>query len=138
MSSTEFARDTGDEYVTEKVHTDTQTAEIRGHIPARHLRLSLADGQVVNDGQDTETVAVSVVSGLQVARGNTPADVLDEDGTATVDIDGQPVEVDLTGGTGQREVTTTAAAGTTISVEAVGLADHPAESDTAEIEVIQA
>lgn len=125
-------------HVVTEVHTETQTAELRGGIPARHLRISLTDGSLDNDETDTETVTVEVVSGLQVVRGETPADVLSYDGTATLRVDGAEQTADLTDGSGSIDVTTSKSAGSIITVEAVGLADHPAGSDRAEIEVVNA
>lgn len=113
MSSTSYEHRDGDDYVTEVVDTGTQTAEIRGPIPYRQFRVSVDDGQVRNDGADTETVTVEIVDGLEVARGTDPTDasVLPVDATARVNIDGAEVSVSLTGGSGTRDVTTTKARG---------------------------
>ena len=103
----------------------------------RLLSVSPQDGKIINDGADTEKVTISVVDGLEVARGTGPAEatVLGEDHTATVEIDGSPVDVPITDGSGTKEITTTKRDGSTISVEAVGLDGVPAESDSATIEV---
>lgn len=138
MTDTTYSRD-GD-YVAETVTTDAQTAEIIGHIPARHLRLTVDDGRVLSDGSDTETLTVEVVSGLAVARGTSPsdADVLSVDDTAVVEVDGNPVSVDISDGSGSTTITTTKSAGSTISVVAGELSSYPAETDSAEIEVVSA
>lgn len=111
-----------------------------GSIPARHLRLSLADGQLTNDGADVETVTVEVVDGLEVVRGTDPADatVLNHDGDVTLTIDDVEMTKTLAKGSVAFDLTTEKPAGSTIEIVAESLADHPAESDRAEIEVIQA
>jgi hypothetical protein len=134
MSSTEYQHNDDDEYVTELTHTDTQTAETYGHIPYRQLRVSLSDGQISNDGTDTVTVTVEVVSGLDVARGDDPT-VLDYDGDVTLSVDGQQTTKTLTNGTVSFDLTTDKPAGSEIEILAESLADHPAESDHATIEV---
>jgi len=140
MSSTEYQHNDGDDYVTELVNTDTQTAEITGHIPHRHLHVSLADGQVANDGTNTETVTVAVVDGLEIARGTVPSEatVLDYDGDVTLSVDSAEMTKTLTGGSVSFDVTTEKPAGSTIEIVAETLADHPAESDSATIEVVSA
>jgi hypothetical protein len=139
MSSISYIHNDGDEFVTEQVTTDAQTAEIRGHLPYRVLRLSLADGQLANDGTAKETVTVKVVDGLEVARGTDPVDatVLDHDGNVTVTVDGVETTKAITNGSMSFDVTTEKSAGSTIEVVAESLADHPAESDKSIIEVIQ-
>lgn len=102
------------------------------------LRVTTQDGQVLNDGIDTETVTITVVDGLEIARGTDPADatVLDYDGDMTVTVDGVETAKTLTKGSVSFDVTTEKQAGSTIEVVAESLADYPAESDSAEIEVI--
>jgi len=140
MSSTEYHHDDGDGYVTELISTETQTAEVSGHLPYRVFRVSLSDGQLTNDGTDTETATVKVVDGLEVARGTTPsnATVLDYNGDVTLTIDGAAVTRTASSGVATVDVTTEKAAGSTIEVGAVGLDGVPAESDSAVIEVVSA
>jgi len=139
MPSTDYTRDAGDDYVTEQTDTGSQVAQTYGHVPYRHFRVSTDDREVVNDGTDTEVVTVEVVNGLEVARGTAPVDatVLDYDGDVTVRVDGIELTKTLTDGGVSFDVTTEKSAGSVIEVEAADLADHPAESDTAEIEVTE-
>lgn len=135
MSSTEYTHNDGDDYVTELVTTDAQTAEVYGHLPYRVLQVGVSDSQLTNDGTDTETVTVEVVSGLDVARGDDPT-VLDYDGDVTISIDGNETTKALTNGTVAFDLTTDKPAGSEIEIVAKSLADHPAESDSATIEVV--
>lgn len=138
MSSTKFERDGA--WIVERVDTGTQVAEINGHIPARHLRLSVNDYQVSNDGTDTEAVTVEVVDGLEVARGADPSDatVLDYNGDVTMSIDGVEVMKTLTNGSVSFGLTAEKSAGETIDIVAKSLADHPAKSARVFIEVVSA
>jgi len=140
MSLIDYARNDSDDFVTEIVTTDEQTSEIYGHLPYRILSVRLDDGTVTNDGTDVESISVEVVDGLEMARGTDLSDAttLDEDATATVTVDGVDQTVELTNGSGSIDITTSKPAGSTISVEAVGLESYPAESDSVEIEVISA
>jgi hypothetical protein len=133
----EYEHTTGDEYVTELTHTETQTAETYGHLPYRQLRVSAEDGQLKNSGSDTETIIIEVINGLQLARGETPADVLAYDGDVTVEIDGAETTKSMTGGSVSFDVTTSKPAGASISVRAVGLNNHPVESDSVSIKPVQ-
>jgi hypothetical protein len=138
MSSISHTHNDGDDYVTEITETETQTAKTRGHLPYRVARLSLEDGQLANDGTDTETVTVEIVDGLAVARGETPAVLDAESGTLTLSIDGAEVSVPIDGGTGTKAVTTTKSGGSSIEVETVGFDGGPIDADRVSIEVIQA
>jgi hypothetical protein len=133
--STEYHHSTGDGYVTELVSTDSQTAEIHGHLPYHHLLISSDDGQLINDGTDTERITVEVVDGLQVARGETPA-VLSYDGDVTLEIDGAETTKSVSAGTANFDITTSKSASAEITVRAVGLNNHPSDSDDVSIEVI--
>lgn len=135
MSLSRYYRDNGDEFVTEEVTTDTQTAEVRGHLPYRVCHVTLVDGQLTNDGTDTETITIDVVSGLDVTRGDSPTK-LDYDGDVTLTIDGVETTKTLTNGSVSFDVTTKKLSGSTIKIVAESLADHPAESDSATIEVV--
>jgi hypothetical protein len=137
MSSIEYQYSSGDKYVTELVDTGTQVAEITGHLPYHRLRISHDDGQLTNDGSETETVTVEVVNGLQVARGETPADVLAYDGDVTVAINGAETTKSVTDGSVSFDLTTSKPAGVEITVEVVGLNDHPTDTDSVSIEVLQ-
>lgn len=138
MSSIEFIHKDGDDYVTEQVTTDAQTAEIYGSLPYRVLRITLGDGQVLNDGSDTETITVSVVDGLEVVRRTDSANatVLDYDGDVSLSVDGEKVSKTLTNGSVEFDITTDKPAGSEIEIVAESLADHVAESDSATIEVV--
>lgn len=140
MPLTKYTHNNGGDYVTEYVETANQVAEVVGHIPYRHLTVTASDRQVTNDSTDTETVTVSVVDGVKVSRGTDPAEatVLDYSGDVTMRIDGVETTKTLTGGSVSFDLTTEKPAGSTIEVGAVGLADHPAESDSVEIEVVSA
>jgi hypothetical protein len=139
MSSINYQHDAGDEFVTEEVETGAQTAEVYGHLPYRVAHLSSEDGQLVNDGTDTETVTVELRDGLEIARGTDPANaaLVAESRTVVVEIDGAEQSVDVTDGSGTVDLSTQKSAGSTITVEAVWLSDGPAlNTDSIEIEVI--
>lgn len=105
------------------------------------LYLSISSGSLQNDGENTVTATVSVVDGLEVARGTDPseASVLDDDQTATVEIDGSPTEVSVTDGSGTKEIKTERTAGSTITVRAVGLDNSATDiSERKTIEVTEA
>lgn len=137
MSSTEYQHNDGDDYVTELTHTSTQTAETHGHIPYRQLRVSLSDCSLVNDGTDTETVTIKVVSGLDVARGDSPT-VLDYDGDVTISVGGVETTKTITGGSVEFDLSTDKPAGSEIEIVAESLVNHPSESDSATIKVVSA
>jgi len=137
MSLTKFAFENGDDYVTEIVETNTQTVEVYGNIRYRQLRVTLSDGQIINDGTATETVTIEVVSGLDVARGDSPT-VLDYDGDVTLTIDGVQTMKTLTNGNVSFDLTTDKPAGSEIEIVAESIADHPQESDSMTIEVVSA
>lgn len=138
MRSINYNRSSGDEYITEEIETNNQKAKSEGHMPFRHLKISLSGVEIVNDGTDTETATISVVDGLEVARGIKPnnATVLNYDGDVTLTIDGAKTTKTLSNGTVSFDLTTDKPAGSTITVTAEFLADHPAESDSAVIEVV--
>jgi len=135
MFSIEYQHTDGDDYVTKLIHTEVQTAEVYGHIAYRRLRVSTADGQLINDGTDTETVTINVMNGLDASRGDTPT-VLSHDGELTVTVDGQQTTKPLTNGSVAFDLTTDKPAGSEIEVTAESLSTHPAKSDSASIEVI--
>jgi len=142
MSSIEYIHQDGDDFITERDHrwSNGEFATEYGTIPYRHLHLSLADAQVTNDGTDTETVTISVVDGLDVARGDVPenATVLDHSGDVILFVDGQQTTKTLTNGKVEFDLTTDKPAGSEIEIVAESLADHPAESDSAIIKVVSA
>lgn len=140
MSSIEYIHNDGDGCVTEQVDTGTQVAEIYGHLPYRVFCITFGDGQVTNDNTDTETVTVEVVDGLKVARGTDPANatVLDYGGDVTLSVDDQQTNKTLTNGSVEFELTTDKPAGSEIEIVVESLGDHPAESDSATIEVVSA
>jgi len=135
MSSTEYRHEAGDDYVTEITHTDTQTAEAYGHIPYRQFSVSMSDGQILNDATATETVTIKVVSGLNIASGDEPS-VLDYSGEVSVSVDDQQTTKTFTNGTVSFDLKTDKPAGSEIEIVAESLTNHPAESDSATIEVV--
>jgi hypothetical protein len=134
--STEYHHSADEGYVREVVDTGSQTAEITGHIPYHQFRVSNDDGELINDGSDTEVITIKLVNGLQVARENRPADVLAFDGDVSVAVNGAETTKAMTDGSVSFNITTSKPAGASITVRAVGLNNHPAESDSAAIEVI--
>jgi len=140
MSLIEYTHTDGDDYVTENITTDTQTAEIYGHIPYCVFVLTLQNGRVLNNGTDTESVTVSVRDGLAVARGAAPSDatVLDYSGDVMISVDGVETTKTFTNGTVSFELTTEKPAGSEIQIVSEPLADHPAERDSMTIEVVNA
>lgn len=138
MPRFEYERD-GDNIVRH-INTDRQTITESPFKPYSRLLVATDDGRLANNGTDAETVAVTVRDGLKIARGTeiTDTSILDHNGDVTVLIDGEAVTKTLTGGSVSFELTTEKAAGETIEIVAESLADVPAESDSAEIEVIQA
>ena len=141
MSSIEHHHSDGDDWLTEFDYrwSNGDYATAYGSTPYRHLRLSLDDGSAVNDGSDIETVTIEVVDGLEVARGTGPAEatVLDYNGDVTLRIDDSEVVKTLSNGSVSLDLTTEKPAGSTIEIVAESLADHPAESDRVEIEVVK-
>jgi hypothetical protein len=105
--------------------------------PYRWLSVSVDDGKILNDGKDTESVTVEVINGLQVARDNTPADVLQYDGDVILKVNGAEMAKTLTDGRVVFDVTTEKSAGNSIDIVAKSLSNNIAKSDRAEIKVIQ-
>jgi hypothetical protein len=136
MSLTDYKHSEGDAYITELTYTDVQTAETYGHIPYHQLRLSVDDGEVVNNTVDTETITVEIINGLQAARNETPPDTLDYNGDVVLSIDGIKISESITGGSGKYDISTKKTAGSTIEVTAQSLSDKPAESDNVDIKVV--
>ena len=124
----------------EFLETTEQTVETYGHLPFRICRVLVGGREIRNDGTDTTMVTVKIVDGLEVTRGTDSAEatVLDCEGDVTLTIDGVETTKTLTDGSVSFDITTEKPAGSTIEIEAESLADHPAEGDRAEIEVIQA
>lgn len=120
--------------------TDGQATVRKGVGKYRVLVVSAVDGEVANDGTDTETVTVEVVDGLEVVRGSDPSDasVLDYSGDVTLTVDGVETAKTLSNGSVSFDLTTTKPEGSTIEIVAESLADHRAEIDRTEIEVLQA
>jgi hypothetical protein len=137
MFSIEYNHKDNDDYVTEITHTETQTAETYGHIPYHQLRVSADDGQLINNGSDTELVTVEVVNGLQVVQNETPADAVDYNGDVTVSVEGIETTKSVTNGTTSFDITTQKSASSSIEVTAESLSEKPAESDDVEIEVVK-
>lgn len=137
MADISYQDATDGDYVEEHTQTEVQTAINHTYKKKRILRITLDDGQVINDGSDTETVTIEIVDGLEIARGTDPtnATVLGYDGDATVTVDGAETTKTLASGVVSFDVTTTKDDGSVIEIIAEGIADHPAESDRAVIEV---
>lgn len=137
MSLTEYVLNDGDDYVTEKVTTDAQTAEVYGHLPYRVFHVTTDGGTITNDGEDTVAVTISVVDGLEIARGTDRqnATVLDVSDDVSLTVNGADITKSLENGTMSFDVTTTKTAGGMVDITAVSLVNHPAGRDTAEIEV---
>lgn len=113
-------------------------ARVQPHSAYRHLNVTLADGTVVNDDTDDEAVSIEIIDGLEVVRGTTTTDatVLDYNGDVTISVDGAEMTKTLSNGSVSFDVTTEKPAGSTIKIVAETLGDHPAESDSATIEVV--
>jgi len=142
MSSTEnieYVRETGDDFVTERDYrwTGGEYAEIRGHIPYRRLQVTPTDGTLISDGSATETITVTVVDGLEIARGTSPsnATVLDYDGDVMLSVDGSQTVKTLSNGSVSFDVTTTKSAGSEIKIIAESINNHPTDRDSAVVEV---
>jgi hypothetical protein len=129
------------DYVEKKVYTESgpnSPATFNRFSIFRYLILEITDGELLNDNKDAETVLIKTVSGLEISRGTGPANatVLDYDGDVTISVDGQKTTKTLTNGSVSFDLTTDKPAGSEIEVVAESLADHPAESDSATIEVV--
>jgi hypothetical protein len=135
MSSTDYTHNDGDDYMTEKVDTGNQIAEVYGYLPYRKLNVTTSDGSVSTGGSDSVTVTVEVISQLDYLN-NDRETMLAHDGDVTVRIDGAAVTKTVSGGTVEFDVTTEKPAGETIEIVAKSLADHPAESDSVKLEVM--
>ncbi len=135
MSSIDYKHNDGDDYVTELIDTGTQVAEVTGHIPYYKLRVETNDGEITGDGQDTETVTISVMSGLDYVS-NDRETVIGYSGEVAGTVDGIERTTQIRDGTVSFDVTTDKAAGSEIEIVAKSLADHPAQTDSATIEVV--
>jgi len=137
MFSIEYQHTDGDGYVTKLIHTEVQTAEVYGHIPYRRLRVTAADGSLINDGSATETITVAVVDGLEIARGTKPsnATALGYDGDVTLSVDGSQTVKTLSNGSVSFDLTTTRSAGSEIKIIAESINNHPTDRDSAVVEV---
>lgn len=129
-------------YINTQIYTNADNANSPATIYKsniyRHLTISPSIAKLRNDGTDTETVSVEVVDGLEVAKGTDPANatVLDYNGDVTLTIGGVETIKTLTNGSVEFDLTTDKPAGSEIEIVAESLADHPAESDSATIEVV--
>jgi len=100
-------------------------------------RVTLDDGQVINDGADMETVTVTLVNDF--VGPETPFDdiaVLNRDDDVTVTVDGSEMAKTLSNGTLSFDVTTEKSSSSTINITV----KHPDVDDTATetIEVVTA
>jgi len=143
MSSTdkpkiEYERDK--DYIRELTYTPTgenNPSEVEEWRPYRYLRIIMSNDVLVNDGISSVKVTLNVVSGLDVVRHDDPT-VLDYDGDVTLSVDGQQTTKTLSNGSVEFDLTTDKSAGSEIEIVAGSLDDHPAKSDRATIEVVQA
>lgn len=137
MANSTYERDGGG-YIKEIVETESQTATIEGHLKYRVLSVSVSKDKIINDGVDTVTVTITVLDGLDIARGTDPgaATVLDYDGNVSILIEGNEMTKLATNGTVQFELTADKTAGSSLECVAVGLDGHPAEGDREVIEVV--
>lgn len=127
-------------YVEELTYTATSKnspAIMHQFEPYRWLSVSVDDGNVVNDGEETESVTVEVINGLQAVRGNIDPDVLQYDGGVALEIDDAEMTKTLTDGRVVFDVTTEKSAGNSIDIVAKSLSNNIAKSDRADIKVIQ-
>lgn len=122
-------------FIKKFVESSTDSDAMLPYGAFRHLHIETDKQQIQNDNTDTETVTVKAVNGLDVARGNSPT-VLDYDGDLTLSVDGQQTTKTLTNGSVSFDIITDKSAGSEIEVVAESLSDHPAESDSATIEVV--
>lgn len=135
MLSTEYKKGTDGDLLVEIVNTESQTVEISGHIPYRHIRVSLSNDQLLNDAIDSTMVTIEVVSGLDLSRGDSP-DMINYNGDVTVFVDDIKMTKTVTNGSVKFDLTTDKQSGSEIGVVAKSLTGHPSEPDSAIIEVV--
>jgi len=134
-----YSRDGEDgDYIIKTVERENGSDwSIDPYKPYRFLSLSLSGDQIINDGSDTVAITIELLDGLSIVR-ETDVSVVSYDGDLTVLVDGVEQTKTLTNGSMSFELSTDKAAGSNIEVVAESLADHPAESDSAVIEVVKA
>lgn len=125
------------EYIDKIIKRDGDEYRIMPRFSRRWMHLNYDDGQIQNN-TDTETIVITVVDGLEVVRGTHPtnATVLDYNGDVNLSVDGTTTTKTLTNGSVSFDLTTDKPAGSEIEIVAESLADYPAESDSATIEVV--
>lgn len=96
--------------------------ELYNDIMTSVLSISLDDGDVVGDGEDTEAVTIS----LEDTNGNP----VEGDYTVVLDVDDYKYDVSITDGSGVHELTTGKDAGSNVSVQALDVVEF--EDETAE------
>lgn len=101
--------------------------------PVKKLQISVSDNQITDS--NSVSVSVRLVDNLSRLRGTD--NIITTNSDVIIRIDGSETTKTLTDGSVSWELTTDKPAGSEIEVEAVGLADHPAESDRTTIEVVQ-
>lgn len=129
MSSIEYQHTDGDDYVTELDHrvSSADPAEIYGHLPYRHGRLSVS---VTSDASSLD-ITVEVMNGLSVLRDDPEPSQLGYDGTATVRLVGHTaVDVPITDGSGQSQVDISSITSDDLQVKVESLSDSPVEQDS--------
>jgi hypothetical protein len=120
---------------TDEVLSVSETGVKTHHAFYHAIRCRSSPDSIQNNGTETAIITIEVVDGLQLARGETPAAVLAYEGDVTLKIDGAETTKPMTAGSVSFDISTSKPAGSTITVRAVGLNDHAAESDGAMIEV---
>lgn len=127
----------GDVVVVEDITKSGQVYLSLEH-PYRVMFVRLSNNQIKNNDTDVVTVSLSIVDGLEVSRDTdrVNATVLDYDGDVVLSIDGSKTTKTLTNGSVEFDLTTDKPAGSEIEIVAESLSDHPAESDSATIEVV--
>jgi hypothetical protein len=140
-ATTRYELDESGEYLNKLIETSTSTdknnpAVVHQFRPYHQLRLSVDDGELINDGTDTETVTVELIDGLQVVRGNTPADVIDAAGDVILKIDGGEITKSLIDGAVSFEISTSKPIGSTIVVRVAEVNSHPSDSESVSINVV--
>lgn len=98
--------------------TAQQVRDRYRELVAWNIAITLDDGQVQAGGTDTEPVSVTVTD----QDGN----AISEDVTVELDVDGETVDVKTASGEGVYDVTTTKAAGSTVTVQAAEVQEHHA------------
>jgi len=134
MSSIEYRHQDGDDYITEVDYrySADNPAEIYGHLPYRHARLSVS----LSSDASTLTVTVEILNGLSVLRDDLTPNQLAVDGIASVDLVGHTtIEIQIADGSGQSQTDISSISRSSLSVVVSGLTDGPIETDTTTVDI---